>query len=373
MRIAYVSFGHNVYDARFLRKMVEKGHEPTLISYWPHDVSFEMKGVQFVHWDPKFPRGVGVVLRHVRPFFWGAHLRTALRRIRPDVLHTGYVQNNGLAGALSGFRPTLLMPWGSDILVHPDQSQYHKAITIFTLRRADMITCDCDLVKRRIIELSGYPEDKIIVFPWGTDLTVFKPSARPSGVRRRLGWTNNKILIMTRNFKEIYGIQYFLAALPEVFRRRPDTRAILLGSGPLEGEYRAQVAQLGIDKFVFFGGRVDERHMASYLNAADIYVSTSLSDGTSASMLEAMACMLPVVVSDAEAYFEWVEDGQNGFIVPRTASAVLAERLLELLDSDALRRRMGVRNLRLARERADWDRNFDKLDGIYATLIGQCS
>ena len=57
--------------------------------------------------------------------------------------------------------------------------------------------------------------------------------------------------------------------------------------------------------------------MPAYLNAADIYVSTSLSDGTSLSLLEAMACSLPVVVTDIPANKEWITDGHNGFLCCR--------------------------------------------------------
>ncbi|NIN65672.1 MAG: glycosyltransferase, partial [Anaerolineae bacterium] len=227
MRIAYVSYGNNVYDHRFLAKMVERGHAPTLISYWPGDVDFHMDHVEFIHWDPRFPRGAGVLLRHLRPLFWAYHLRRTLECIQPDVLHTGYVQYSGFAGALCGFHPVLLMPWGSDILLDSGRSFYHSVVTRFTIIRADMITCDCELVKNRIVDLTGYPEARIVIFPWGIDLGVFKPEDRPSKTRRELGWEDKRVLIMTRKFdKPVYGIEYFLHALPEVVRQCPETRVV---------------------------------------------------------------------------------------------------------------------------------------------------
>ena len=81
------------------------------------------------------------------------------------------------------------------------------------------------------------------------------------------------------------------------------------------------------------------------LNAADVYVTTSLSDGTSVSLLEAISCGLPVVVVDAPAYFEWVEDRINGYIIPRRDSTVLAECLIALLQDPIRLREMGQRNL----------------------------
>ena len=109
--------------------------------------------------------------------------------------------------------------------------------------------------------------------------------------------------------------------------------------------------------------------MAEYYNASDIYVSTSLSDGTSVAMLEAMACGLPVVVSDVPSNYEWIDNGINGYIITRKDSSVLAERIIKLLNNENLQQEMGQRNLQIAKERADWEKNFDILEGIYQNLV----
>lgn len=364
MKIAYLSRGHSVYDRRFLEKMVAREHHPTLISYFPSR-KVQVSGVTVLHYDMasllRFPRLTSLQIA------W--HLQGLLRELAADILHTGWVNDCGFYGALSGFHPTLSVPWGSDILVFPDHAYSTRWITRFTLRRADRIACDCEVVKNKIIELSGCEPDKIVVFPWGVDLRVFSPLEGSSRIRQQLGWEENEILIMTRSFKPIYGIEYFIEALPVVISRRPKARAILVGSGPLEGSYRRRIGQLDLERHVYFAGWVDERDMAAYLNAADIYVTTSLSDGTSCSLLEAMACGLPVVVADAPAYFEWVEDGISGYIVPRRDSAVLAERLIELLGNKDLGQTMAERNIQITQERADWDKNFNKLEELYRELV----
>jgi glycosyltransferase involved in cell wall biosynthesis len=363
MKIAYLSRGNNVYDRRFLEKMVERGHEAYFISYYPCQ-RVEVEGVKTFHYDYLTMHRFGRFLS----LQTALHLRRLLNQIQPDVLHTGWIPDHGLFGALSCFHPTLSMPWGSDILIETDLSPFLKWSTWFILKRADMITCDCELVKNKIIELSGYPGEKIIIFPWGIDLNVFRPLNRPSRVREKLGWEDKKILIMNRNFKPVYGIEYFVEALPTIIQARPDTRVILAGNGPTLPECKKRVAELGLTDCVYFAGFLGDQEMAEYLNACDIYVTTSLSDGTSCSMLEAMACGLPVVVSDAPAYFEWVEDGVNGYIVPRRNSNVLATLLLGLLSDEALRHEMGQRNLKIARERANWEKNFHILEDIYLVL-----
>lgn len=371
MKIAYLSEGNTVYDRRFLEKMVVRGHQPYLISYEPGEI-VRVDGVAALHYDLGYIPGFARL--QCQPLFCRSvawHLTKVLQRIEPDVLHTGYIQPHGYYGALTGFHPTLSMPWGSDILIRPDRRLDHKQMAQLTLREADAVTCDCQLVKDRIVELANCDSNKVIVFPWGIDLSIFKCTNGSSKVRERLRWEDKEILIMTRQFQPVYGIEIFLDALPAIIRERPMVRVVLVGSGPLERDYRSRIKELGLNEHVYFAGSVDEVAMAEYLNAADVYVTTSLSDGTSACMLEAMACGLPVVVSDAPAYFEWVEDGVNGFIVRRRDTARLTERIVTLLDNPALREEMRARNRRIAEERADWERNFDVLEEIYERLVAK--
>ncbi|KKR33243.1 MAG: hypothetical protein UT63_C0020G0013 [Candidatus Gottesmanbacteria bacterium GW2011_GWC2_39_8] len=363
MKIAYLSRGNSVHDQRLLEKMIDRGHMVYFISYFPSE-RVNVRGVENYHYDytsmHRFPKFILLQT--------ALHLRKLLKRIRPDVLHTGWVQDHGFIGALSGFHPILSMPWGSDVLIRPYDSVWAMWITRFTLRRAGMIACDAWSVKEQVIKLSGCSSNKIVVFPVGIDLRTFHPESS-SEVRKRLGWDDKKVLICTRNFDiKVHGVEYFILAIPPVLERYPDVRVILVGSGPLEHEYRKLVSKLGLDDVVHFAGWLNEIQMAEHLNAADIYVSTSLSDGTSCSLLEAMACGLPVVVTDVPSYFEWIEDGGNGYIVPRKDIEQLVKAIITLLENPGLQREMGSRNLQIANDRADWDKNFGILEGIYKKL-----
>jgi glycosyltransferase involved in cell wall biosynthesis len=114
---------------------------------------------------------------------------------------------------------------------------------------------------------------------------------------------------------------------------------------------------------------VPNEELCYYLNSAEIYVSTSISDGTSMSLLEAMACGLPVVVSDVPANCEWVQDGVNGFIVPRKKVNPISEKVLALLNDRVLAEKMGNTNVSIANERADLDKNYPKFDSIYEQMV----
>ncbi|MFN8487848.1 MAG: glycosyltransferase family 4 protein [Caldilineaceae bacterium] len=372
MKIAYLAEGYNVHDRRFLEKLVERGHEPYLISYHTSEL-LQVDGVKTLDFTKTFDFSFHAdhVPRRRYLQFWrmGRHLARVLETLQPDILHTGYLRWHGFIGALANFPRTLSMPWGSDVLIEPQHSHFTALAAKVSLRRAQWITCDCELVKQRIIELAHCSPEKIVVFPWGINLQTFQPRPEGQAIRRRLGWEQNDVLIMTRNFMPVYGIEYFLQALPEIIKQQPQTRVILIGTGPLEATFREQLQADGLTDYVHFTGRVNEQEMAAYLSAADVYVTTALSDGTSVSMLEAMACGLPLIVSDAPAYDEWITHGVNGMRAKRADVSSIQAAILTLLKNPSLRKRMGEINLGIARDKADWEANFTKLEQIYADLM----
>ena len=297
-------------------------------------------------------------------------LRRLIRDFRPDILHAGFVTTAGVVAALSGFRPLLLMPWGSDILLQPKRSLVRRHLARFALGRARLITCDAEIVKREILALNPRPPEEVVVFPWGIDISLFRPDATArEAVRRDLGWEDAEILVCTRALAPVYGVHDFLAALPSVFDRKPRARALIIGDGPQRADLERRAAGFGFGERVRFPGTVPNSALPRYLAASDVYVSASHSDGSSLSLLEALACGLPVAVTDVPAILEWVEDGKHGRVAPIGEPGALAARIVELLDDDGLRAAASAVNRAVAEERADWDRNFGKLKAMYARLV----
>lgn len=376
MRICYLGDPTHIHDSRFLKKMIEKGYDVHVVTL-PLTPSgknpVELKNTTYYKFphvsDPsKYPKYVCDVILLRNIFEHGLFLRALIRKIEPDILHAGWVPIHGASAAICNFHPFLLMPWGSDVLILPKETLLLRWLTRFVIKRADMITCDAEFVKQEIIKLSNYPADKIVVFPWGIDLEKFNPDLDDSEIREKLNWKDKKILIMTRLFKPIYNIKCFLNALPEIIKEVPDTRVILCGNGPLEDEFKSFVMKNKLNEYVHFAGFVRNDELPKYYGASDIYVSCSLCDGTSLSLLEAMACGLPTVVTDVRAIMEWVRDGENGFVVPRKDPKKLAEKVIQLLKDEEMRKKFGNFNMKIAKERADWTRNFKKLEKTYEDL-----
>ena len=215
----------------------------------------------------------------------------------------------------------------------------------------------------------GIPDEKLIIFYWGIDINVFKPGEGRGRLRKQLGWNDKKVVIMNRHFEKVYGIEYFLDALPIALKEFPDLRVFLIGDGSLKGNIQKRIYEHNLEPIVYLPGRVSRSEMVEYLQNADLYVSSSLSDGTSVSLLEAMACKLPVLCTDVPANLEWITNGENGLVVSKGNPSALAKGIVRLFDDLQLKEIMGRRNLELATTKGDWQENVSLLEEQCRKLV----
>ena len=372
MKICYLSSVLTVHDHKIISEMLNRGFDTHLVTYFDGDIPKNIKdlegyGLNITHYPPKH-------FHKIQKFLFAFKLRgfkKVLDQIKPDVLHSGFVWKDGFLAALSGFRPHLLMPWGSDILIHSRQDLICKWIVKYTIEHSDIIACDCNTVRNEVIKLSAKAKGKIIIFPWGVDLKLFNREGAHSKIIEERKWQNKKILVSTRNFYPVYNIELVIKAMSLIIKEEPGARLFLVGSGPEEEKLQKRVKEDNLEGYIHFVGAVSNNEMPVYLKPDCIYVSASISDGTSTCLQEAFACGLPVVVSDVPAIREWVEDGINGFIVSSEDASVLAEKVIELLKDKVLHDKMGENNYKIAIEKADWNKNFNKLANAYESLIAR--
>jgi L-malate glycosyltransferase len=286
----------------------------------------------------------------------GLFFRMCIKKLKPDLLIGQYLTHYAFYGALSGFHPFLAGAWGSDVLVEPKKSRIYRLLARYSLMKADTLMCSAWVLKHELMKL-GYDSRKIWVFPWGIDLRKFKPLSTGSEIKEKLGWNGNHIVISTRNHSQVYGIEYLIMAIPIIMEKVPSARFLIVGYGILTEKLKEMTKKLEIEHFVSFPGKVQNDELPRYLSISEVYVSTSYSDGTSASLLESMACGLPSVVTDIPANREWIQDRVNGFLVPPRDSKTLADKIVYLLNNEKIRKNMGERNIELSKAKADWEKN----------------
>jgi L-malate glycosyltransferase len=289
-----------------------------------------------------------------------------IAKIQPDVIQAGPVQLCGLMVALSGFRPFLIVSWGSDVLIDAFRDAQWRWATTHALRSSTRLLCDCETVQSRVQEFISYPTDRVVQFPWGVDLNAFAPSEVASNLRLQLGWHDKYIFLSTRSWEPIYDILTALRAFKQAYSQNPSLRLILVGTGSQSNEIKAFLEVESLTSVVHCPGPIDNSDLPAYFRAANTYLSCSLSDGSSISLIEALATGLPVIVSDIPSNREWVKEGINGWLAPVTDVQGFANAMLSASEATIeTRSTIGRRNRVVAECRANWNQNFALLITAY--------
>ncbi len=371
-RVLYVTLGYTVHDWRFLQALVGYGH-----ALWCLPLSGDAMRPEV----PPVPDGVTmlepVVPQGARCGRWrmlraSSVLRRVIRDTRPDLVHAGPVHLGGFAAALAGHRPMLAMSWGWDVLHEARRCPISAAMTRFALQRADGAVCDCRTVEERLLAVAPGLQGRIARMPWGIDQGQFYPDvARAQAVRRSLGWEEATIFLHTRSLSSFYGAATLIAAARQTARAESKARFLLVGDGPLQARAEAEFVRDGMSDAVRVLGAVAPDQLPDYFRAADVYVSMARIDGTSISLLEAMASGLPVIVSDVPGNREWVTPSINGWLVRPGDSRALAAAFREAMADGAARAAMGRANAQVAAERADWSKNVQQLFTLYDQVLAR--
>ena len=365
MRICYIADAGSVHTQKWVNYFAQRGYEIHLISFRGNSSEFE-PGVGLHLLTTIAPR-LWSVSKYLNGLLWPVQARRLIRKIKPDIVDAHYITVNGYLGIASGFHPLILTAWGSDVLLDPKQNWLWKILTKYALNKTEVVICDSQVVHKELLKL-GVSPGKIKMIYNGVDTQQFSRQQANEGLKRKLGILEAPSIIYIRSLKPVYNVEMLIRAIPLVLRQFPEARFIIGGDGE-QKEYLQDLAKsLGISDSTRFIGWIPHNELPEYLASADVYVSTSLSDSTSLSLQEAMACELAPVVTDLPANREWITDGESGFIVPINDIQALADRITYLLNNNEVRESFGKRGREVIKERAEYEREMEKMEEIYQGL-----
>jgi glycosyltransferase involved in cell wall biosynthesis len=360
VKVMYFSREYTPHDHRFLEALSKSGHS---ISFLQLERSGGLEsrpvpdGVRQVPW-PWRRKGRS----RLRTLALVRDLKGVLQREQPDVVHAGPIQSPAFLTALAGFHPLVSMSWGSDMLLGARRGIGRWAAR-YTLKRSDAFACDCDAVRQKALEL-GMPSERIVVFPWGVDLVHFSPK-KETHLRSLLGWQDAFIVISTRVWERLTGVDVLVEGFLRAAKAEPSLRLLLLGNGSLRADISERIRESDMIDRVYMPGQVRYADLPGYFRSADLYLSASTSDGSSVSLMEALACGCPTLVSDIPGNREWVEPGKHGWWFETGNAADLEAKLLQALAERDRNPAMRKAARELAEERANWKQNFLKLLDAY--------
>lgn len=230
-----------------------------------------------------------------------------------------------------------------------------------------MVTVSRDLQRYMIDELNLPDNDKIVTIHNGIDLNKYKIS-NDSKLRGALKLNNNAIIggIVGSLFK-VKGLPYLIEAVNKVIKHHPEFILLIAGLGDQEESLRQQIDTMGLQKNVVLLGFRDD--IPSLLNLFDVYLCSSISEGLSLSILEAMASGLPVVATDVGGNSELIKDNVNGFLVPPCDPHQLAKKIIVLLENRKLREDMGKVGVEIAEKMFSLKSMIDSYQNLYTKFI----
>ncbi|CAB4749916.1 MAG: glycosyltransferase [Actinobacteria bacterium] len=288
-----------------------------------------------------------------------SEFREVVDRFKPDLIQVGPLTNVAAVLDENLGVPVLAVSWARDLLHDVNESEWCKEVAISAIKLSDHMLVDCKTVCEAALRLGAFRED-ISIVPWGVDLHIFdfyhkkSISAVPK-------------IVSIRSLEKIYSVSSLIEAARELTSLNANQKfeIVIAGDGSLKTSLESLAGDYGLSHSTKFVGTIPESDLPQELLKCDIYVSTSPTDGSSISMLQAMALGLPCIVTDIPSNREWIEHGINGLLYEPHNSRALAEILSEAIANSELLSSFAEKARKTVVERADWKKGRKLIAEIY--------
>jgi len=290
-------------------------------------VSEESAGCPVSKWNLGSLSSAASIREYFRFLLW-------LRRLQFDAVQSFFPDANMIVpilARLAGIRNVISSRRNQNYWMTSGYRHIQRFSNLLTSR----LVANCEAVKIAVAATEAISPNKIDVVVNGIDTNRFRPCSKiRQSARNRLGIPEDAVLIgIVANLRPVKRIDLFICAAAVVAQNVPQARFVIVGEGPLRSELDRLASQLEICDVVQFAGRQSDP--VPYLNAFDIGVLCSDSEGLSNTILEYLACGLPCVVSRVGGNEEAI--GECGVVVPASDYEALAATLIELAMSPNLR------------------------------------
>ena len=310
--------------------------------------------------------------------------RLALRRLegilleqKPDIVHT-HSGKAGILGRLAARRA------GVPVIIHtihgPSFGNFQDAAANFIFRAAEKYAAHAtthfvvvaDAMKNQYLAAGiGQPEQYTKIFS-GFALEPFLAAKNDLELRGKLGIAPDNFVIgkIARLFK-LKGHEDLFAVAPELVRRKPKIKFLLVGDGEWRGRFENQARSRGLEKHFIFAGLVPPAEVPRYVGIMDALVHLSRREGLPRALPQALAAAKPVVAYDCDGAGEVCIENETGLLVPPGHHMLLWVRILRLSRDRLLRERLGKRGQQFVRDNFAVEKMVDAIYNLYLKLAAE--
>jgi glycosyltransferase involved in cell wall biosynthesis len=293
-----------------------------------------------VFWAIPCGAPVGAWLAGVRRRFSIQHLMTARIPVPPQVLAV-VKKRRSLRGKLGKLLGRQEPQWMADVPLSVMASTSSRAELRMSAYLSKTTICVSNALRDSLVKDFGFPARKLKTIHNGVSLSEFVPcEVAESEVREKLGLGREEfVLVCVARLSSQKGIDILLQAMARVVRGGVHCKCIIVGDGPLKKQLCEQALALGLSGHVFFEGFHED--VRPFLQAGSAFILTSHREGLPLSILEAMACGLPSVVTNVGGNVEAVTHQVHGLVVPPGSVDAVADAISYLTTHSQERTQMG--------------------------------
>ena len=201
------------------------------------------------------------------------------------------------------------------------------------------------------------------IIPNGVDIKRFYPNPTPNEERE------NKIILTISRLDNKKGIEYAIESMPNILKKYPHTILRIIGDGDFRPELDKISESLCLQNSVEFIGQIPNSDVPDYLQNADIFLLPSLFEGLPLTLLESMACGLPVISTPVSIAPEIIEKWDNGIIVPFKSPEAISNAVITLLSNPDLRETYAENSATAAKETMSWKSVAEQYISLYQSII----
>jgi len=301
--------------------------------------------------------------------FWS--LAKIFRDIGADIVHThGWLSfvYGAVASKLSGIKVLINGEHGTFNL---DKTRRIIAYRLLSLFVSKFLTVSLSL-KAELKKTLFIRDEKIVTIPNGVDAEKFRPrsSEEIQTVKRSIGIpVTAKVIGSVGRLEPVKNYEMLIQAFQELYKEFPRLYCIFIGEGSCRARLENLADSLGIKERVLFLGKMNEPQDA--LPVMDIFVLTSFSEGMSNTILEAMACSIPVVATNVGGNSEMVTKEINGYLVDSGNIIQLCNCIRVLLTEDSRRLEYGANSRNIVKNEYELNKMVSKYENVYLELMGK--
>lgn len=291
-------------------------------------------------------------------------IKSIVKEFKADIVIAERTTSYGYLAALSGIKPVVIAQQGiTDLWPHNSPLYiFKKILQDYAFKKADLIHAWGNVMEN-YMKVSNVDMSKVMVLPKGINLDYFEFKGN-----------HNEIMInaiVTRTLQPEYQHDLILKAFSIVKKKNIPFKLTIIGDGTELKKLKSLVKELNIQNEVFFAGKIDNNDIPKFLEKANFYISTPITEGVSASLFEAMACGCFPIVSDLPGNRSWIQQKVNGILVTIENEFNLAEEIEWAFDNNDFTKKAIIHNRKFVEDNANYKVNMKKIALTYHDLINK--